>query len=229
MLPMNVFLVPVANDRYALYCEEHGEQTAAPVEAPAGFVRRAAQRFREQVAEAERAGSGSGAVPESLGGRLKNRMLRWIAESMAEQRLLWQLRGTVTASLFHPDDLTPAQARELLNRSLRRDWERHRFWLVIDSVCGFASLLLVLIPGPNVVGYYFLFRIVGHALSLRGARQGISKTAWTMAPHPALTTLRSVVRAGSAERADVVVEVASHLHLEHLAKFFDRCATPEQT
>ena len=229
MLPMNVFLVPVANDRYALYCEEQGDHPAAPAEAQAGFVRRAAQRFREQIAEAERAGSDSSTLPDSWTERLKNRSLRWVAESIAEQRLLWQLRRTVSASLFHPDDLTSTQARELLNRSLRRDWERHRFWLVIDGGCGLVSLLLILIPGPNVIGYYFAFRIVGHALSLRGARQGLSKTVWTMTPHPALTTLRSVVRASSADRAGVLDDVASHLRLEHLAKFFDRCATPGQT
>jgi Mitochondrial K+-H+ exchange-related len=226
---MNVFLVPVASDRYALYCEEHGDQAAAPADAPLGFVRRAAYRFRQQIAEAEKAGPEPDGGAGSWAARLKLRSLRWAAESMAEQRLLWQLRGTVAAILVHPDDLTDAQARQLLNRSLRRDWERHRFWLVIDGVCGLASLLLVVIPGPNVVGYYFLFRIVGHALSLRGARQGLSKTVWTMTPHSALTMLRSVVRRAPADRADIVVEVASNLRLEHLAKFFDRCATPGQS
>ena len=48
-------------------------------------------------------------------------------------------------------------------------------------------------------------------------------------PHPALTMLRSVVRSAPADRADVVVQVAANLRLEHLAKFFDRCATPGRT
>jgi hypothetical protein len=143
---------------------------------------------------------------------------------MAEQRLLWQLRGRAAAVLHHPDDLPESQARQLLQRSLRRDWERHRFWLVIDSVCGIASLLLVLIPGPNIIGYYFLFRIAGHYFSLRGARQGLSKTAWTFVASPPLTALRSVVDAPAVTRADIVDEVASNLRLEHLGPFFDRCA-----
>jgi len=225
---MNVFLVPVAADRYELYCEDHGDRVPAAAEAPTGFVRRAARRFQEQVAEAERAARrppASDDQPRSFSARLKTRALRWIAESVAEQRLLWNLRGQTDAVLFHPHDLTEPQARQLLHRTLTRDWERHRFWLVLDGLCGAASLLLVLIPGPNVIGYYFLFRIVGHYFSLRGARQGLSKTAWALEPTASLTTLRSVVGQESAARALVVDDVASSLRLEHLAKFFDRCAS----
>jgi hypothetical protein len=224
---MNVFLVPVAADRYELYCEDHGDRVAA-AEAPTGFVRRAAHRFQEQVAEAERAAlrpPASDDQSRSLSARLKTRALRWIAETIAEQRLLWNLRGQTDAVLFHPHDLTDPQARQLLRRTLTRDWERHRFWLVLDGLCGAASLLLVLIPGPNVIGYYFLFRIVGHYFSLRGARQGLSKTAWALEPTASLTALRSVVGQESAARANVVDDVASSLRLEHLAKFFDRCAS----
>ena len=226
---MNVFLVPVAADRYELYCEDHGDRVAAAADAPTGFVRRAAHRFQEQVAEAERAARRAPAAddqPRSFSARLKTRTLRWIAESLAEQRLLWNLRGQTDAVLLHPDDLTDPQARQLLRRTLTRDWERHRFWLVLDGLCGAASLLLVLIPGPNVIGYYFLFRIVGHYLSLRGARQGLSKTAWTLEANASLTTLRSVLGQESAVRTHVVDDVATRLRLEHLAKFFERCASP---
>lgn len=225
---MDVFLVPVAADRYELYCEEHEDHAAATGEPPKGFVRRAAHRFREQIAEAEREGRrppSAGGERRSLAARVKARSLRWVAESIAEQRLLWQLRGREEARLIYPDDLTDAQARQLLRRTLIRDWERHRFWLVIDGLCGVASLLLVLIPGPNVIGYYFLFRIFGHYMALRGARQGLSKAEWILEPNAALTTLRGVVARPAADRADVVGGVASALRLEHLPKFFERCAT----
>jgi hypothetical protein len=159
-------------------------------------------------------------------GRLKARSLRWVAESIAEQRLLWQLRGRDTALLVHPDDLSDAQARQLLRRSLQRDWERHRFWLAIDSLLGLGSILLILLPGPNFIGYYFLFRVVGHFLSVRGARQGLSRTVWTLEPSAPLSTLRTVVAASPESRAGLVLEVASTLHLEHLASFFQRTAIP---
>ena len=223
---MDVFLLPVAADRYELYCEEHADHAVA-ADAPKGFVGKATHRFREQLAEAEREGrrpTPSDAPRRSWSARLKARMLRWVAESMAEQRLLWQLRGRPDARLVHPDDLTDAQAQQLLRRSLTRDWERHRFWLAIDSVIGVGSLLLVLLPGPNIIGYYFLFRIVGHYLSLRGARHGLSKTAWALHPSAPLTTLRNAVGQAPADRAAIVGGVATTLQLEHLRTFFDRCA-----
>jgi hypothetical protein len=226
---MDVFLVPVAPDRYELYCEEPDDP--APVEAAPrhGMLRRVNLRFREALAEAERERR---RVPDpeearpSWAERTKRRLLRWVAESIAEQRLLWQLRGRAEAMLVHPDDLTSEQAHQLLRRSLQRDWERHRFWLVVDALGGAVSVLLILLPGPNIIGYYFLFRIVGHFLSLRGARHGLVRTTWTMTPSDALTTLRAVIGDPAESREPVVRQVALALRLEHLATFFQRAATP---
>jgi Mitochondrial K+-H+ exchange-related len=225
---MNVFLVPVAPDRYELYCEEPDEP--APAEggqAPRGFFRRAMHQFRQMLADAEherRRGSDPAARRRSLAGRVKARTMRWVAESIAEQRLLWQLRGRAAATLVHPDDLSETQAQQLLRRSLQRDWERHRFWMIVDALGGVGSVLLILVPGPNFIGYYFLFRIVGHYLSLRGARQGLVVITWAKAPAPALTTLRAVVGDPPDSRETVVREVATTLQLEHLASFFQRAA-----
>jgi len=87
-------------------------------------------------------------------------------------------------------------------------------------------VFLILLPGPNVVGYYFLFRIVGHFLSLRGARQALRRVTWTKVPSDALTLLRGVVGEAPEQRASLVRDVALALHLEHLASFFQRAAVP---
>lgn len=228
---MDVFLVPVAPDRYELYCEEPDEPET-PVDAGAsrpGLFRRLLLRFREQLAEAERVrrqGPQPGDARPSLLGRMKARTLRWVAESIAEQRLLWQLRGKDTVLLVYPADLTDPQARELLKRSLQRDWERHRFWLAIDGLGATGSALLILLPGPNFIGYYFVFRIVGHYLSLRGARQGLNAVTWTAEASVPLATLRTMTTEPPDAREDRVREVASILRLEHLTSFFQRSAVP---
>src|SRR5258708_34049664 len=158
---MDVFLVPVAPDRYELYCEEPDEPAREPDAAsgppPRGMVRRVTHRFREQIAEAERerrrGGPHPSDPPRSWPARVNARILRWVVESIAEQRLLWQLRGKLEARLVHPDDVTESQAQQLLRRSLVRGWERHRFWPVIDGLVGVGSILLGFLPGPNVIGY----------------------------------------------------------------------------
>jgi hypothetical protein len=111
-----------------------------------------------------------------------------------------------------------------LRRQLGRDFDRHRFWLVIDSLLFIASGVLVLVPGPNLVAYYFAFRIVGHFLSLRGARHGLNGVQWTTEPSAPLTALRSAMQLDGEERERHVDDVARALKLEHLARFFERTA-----
>jgi hypothetical protein len=228
---MEVFLVPVAPDRYELYCEEPDEPDppAHDDAARPGFFRRQALRFRETLAEAERArhlGPQPGDIKPSLVGRAKARTLRWVAESIAEQRLLWQLRGRDAVLLIYPDDVTEAQARQLLKRSLTRDWEKHRFWLCVDGFGAAGSALLILLPGPNFLGYYFVFRIVGHYLSLRGARQGLLRVTWTVEASAPLSSLRTMIHEAPDARAERVDAVASTLRLERFAHFFQRTAIP---
>lgn len=224
---MDVFLVPVAEDHYELYCEEPDEAERTPEAPSSGIFRRMAHRFREMLAEAERDRRGDpadDAPPKGLVARIKARTLRWVAESIAEQRLLWQLRRRTDARLLYPHDLREAHALEILRRQLGRDFERHRFWLAIDSVGLIASAVLVLLPGPNLVAYYFAFRIVGHYLSVRGARQGITRLSWRTEASPPLSCLRGIVAVPPDLRAEEVHRVAAALRLEHLASFFQRTA-----
>jgi hypothetical protein len=224
---MNVFLVPVGPQRYELYCEEPDEDQPASEPPPSGVFRRLGHRFRELLAEAERErrrGSAADAAPASLASRVKARTLRWVAESIAEQRLLWQLRGRTEACLVYPDDLPEGHAIEILRRQLSRDFERHRFWLAIDSLGLVGSAVLMLLPGPNIVAYYFAFRIVGHFLSVRGARQGLKEVTWSHEPSEPLSALRAMSTIPPDDRAEQVHAVAATLRLEHLASFFQRTA-----
>jgi hypothetical protein len=233
---MEVFLVPVGCERYELYCEVVDEPPAvedgdAP---PRGIVRRLGRQFRELLAAAERhrrqradRRDSAGREHAEAGGwtrRLKGRALRWIAESVAEQRLLWHLRRQASAALVYPADLPESQARQIVRGALRRDFERHRFWLAVDAMAFAAAGLLVILPGPNLVAYYFLFRLVGHYLSMRGARQGLDRVAWRVAPCAALTELRELTGVPGVEREQRLLDVATRLKLQHLAAFFERTA-----
>ena len=224
---MEVFLVPVGTDRYELYCEEPDEPEEEPDEPP-GFFRRTFLRIRLQLAEAERDRDRGHPHADAQAGfmtRMKARTMRWAAEWIAEQRLLWQLRGKDAVCLVHPEDVLEPQARELLKRSLQRDWERHRFWLVIDSLGLIGSAALILVPGPNFLGYYFLVRTVGHYLSLRGARQGLNGVTWSIKPSADLAALRTMVDEPPDDRDDRVRAIGDRLGLERFARFFQRSAT----
>jgi hypothetical protein len=228
---MEVFLVPVAADRYELYCEVPDEPHESEPETAPGFFRRLVLRFREMLAEAERERRHGRRddQPRGWASRVKARTLRWVAESIAEQRLLWHLRRQEEGAFYYPDDMDEAQAAGARRTQLTRDFDKHRFWLVFDSLFFIGSGVLVLVPGPNVLAYYFAFRMVGHFLSLRGARQGLDRMAWRNVPSAPLTELRQALDLRPEAREPRVRAVADRLRLEHLASFFERTAQPAAT
>ena len=222
---MEVYLVPVGAERYELYCEVPDEPEApADPDEKAGFIARMKRRFSEMLAEAERERRHGAQIHSDAGrmARVKARMMRWVAESIAEQRLLWHLRRQTEACLYYPDDLTEADASGRLRSQLSRDRDRHRFWLAIDSVGFVLSGLLMLVPGPNVLAYYFAFRLVGHYLSMMGARRGLETVRWRHEQSAPLAELRRAIGLDDEQRAIRVTDVASRLRLEHLATFFER-------
>jgi hypothetical protein len=239
---MDVYLVPVGPDRHELYCEVPDEpEDVSQTDAPRGFFARLRLRFREMLAEAERerrahsdertatsdqrtAQSDPRTAHSGVMHRVKTRSMRWVAESIAEQRLLWHLRRQTAATLYYPDDLDEVPAIATLRSQLTYDYDRHRRWLVIDSVLFILSGLLTLVPGPNVIAYYFAFRLVGHYLSMRGARQGLTGITWGTEKSPLLSELRRAIDLEPSARERRVHDVAQGLRLDDLPTFFERMA-----
>lgn len=233
---MDVFVIPVARDGYELYCEPAADVEAAPEAQPNGFLARLRyrlsptrlrQRFSAILRAAEQRQHHHRAEPEEprgWAGRLQDRMMAWIVERIAEQRLLWNLRGQTDVVAAHPPDMTFDQVMTLIRRTLQRDYERHRLWLVIDATIFVASGALALVPGPNLLAYYFLFRVGGHWLSMRGARQGLDRVTWTGRPCAPLTELRDVAALDPSAREQRIHDIATRLRLQHLSTFFERIA-----
>src|SRR5205085_8300068 len=101
----------------------------------------------------------------------------------------------------YPDDLSFDRVMQIVRESLRADHGRHLRWLVVDTVLLILSGALALVPGPNVIAYYFAFRVVGHWLSMRGATHGRERATWTGRATPALTALRAAVTRPPCARA----------------------------
>jgi hypothetical protein len=226
--PLEVFLVPVGPDRHVPYCEPHdGDPVVAAGESGPGPWRGLARRFREVLAAAERSGARAAAGPDERPGlarQIKRRVLRWVADRVAEQRLLWQLRSAERAALVYPSDLDAAEADRQLRQALRRDADRHRRWLIVDGIILVFTGLFAVLPGPNLLAYYFAFRCVGHFLSWRGARHGLHEVQWTARACPPLVELRKVAGLDPGVRRAQVREIAARLALPHLAAFFERIA-----
>lgn len=224
---MDVYFIPVGPDRYELYCDEAGEGDDLVDDVQStGWFASLFNSFKSALArvDQERLSGGARADegPRSWTERLKDRALCWIAEKVAEQRLLWRLRKQVAVTLHHPDDITGEAAMTRARAELQREADRHLKWTIIDGVLFAASGVLALIPGPNALAYYFGFRLVGHFLSRRGAKHALMEVQWQVCPSPELSRLRSAMALGGFDRDREVHRVATELRLPHLAKFFER-------
>ena len=229
---MDVYLIPVGAQRYELYCEVPDHPTDHADESHKGFVQRMVQRFNAMIADAESERRQGKPVDLQQGwlGRIRARTLRWVAESIAEQRLLWHLRQQDEACLHYPDDLQEQNAVAILNDQLRRDADKHRRWLIVDGI-GFVISFVVLgpvfllIPGiANLPAFYFGFRVIGHYLSYRGASRGLGLVSWRQSPNGSLSELRGLLTLDPGAREGALHAVAERLQLEHFATFFQRTA-----
>lgn len=227
---MDVFVIPIARDRYELYCEMGSElEGAEPGPPPTGMIGKLRHRFTVMLRAAEdrqRQGGHASSQAEGWLGRMQERIIAWVAERIVEQRLLWNLRRQTAVQAAHPSDMSFDQVMTLIRRMLQRDFERHRRWLVIDTLGLMASAVVMPVPGPNILAYYFAFRVVGHWLSMRGASQGLHRIVWTGRPCPPLSELRDAATLEPTVRDARIHDVAARLRLQHLPTFFERVAVP---
>jgi hypothetical protein len=222
---MDVYFVPIAADRFEAYYEAPDDDEPAESAEGLGFFGRLRTRFQAQLKEAEQARHQvAPEEPKTFLGRMQARSLRWIAERIAEQRLLWRLRTAGAATLHVASDMDPRAAEQLMRGAMKRDADRHLRLLAVHSVALILSAPVALIPGPNVLGYLFTFTVVGHFLSWRGARRGASLVPWQVVPSTDLAELRHAFAMGAADRHRVIHDVAVRLHLPKLARFVERMA-----
>jgi hypothetical protein len=223
---LDVYLIPLRGDRYGLFCERASDEEAeAAPAAQGGWWGRLTDRFSVMLRAAEDQEANPGQAAARGDGwlaRLQGYLLSWVAERIAEQRLLWRLRGKSNVVLSHPDDVAFDTIQPIARRMLQHDYDRHRVWLVVDLVLLVVSGVLALVPGPNVLAYYFAFRVVGHWLSMRGARQGLDRARWSGRSCPPLTRLRGAVDLPTPARVARIHEVASELGVDRLPRFVER-------
>lgn len=224
-----VYLVPAAQGRFELYSEAPDgpdgadEPTDGATGRPGRFRRAvlaASAQWHDWV-ERARQGGDHGRI-----ARWRDRIVRALAESIAEQRTLWALRNRLSVEARYPSALDDARAKHVVHAALGHARRHHLRWWLVDAVGFVCSALLMPIPGPNVVAFYFAFRLVGHWQSWRGAKHALERSVWRFEADASLAELAGLVDVPREVRAARVEAIAERLQLARLSAFFDRVAIP---
>jgi hypothetical protein len=192
-----------------------------------GLSDRVKRRFDDLLLEAEEWRHRRHEVaPEPAGivARARRKVMSFIVERIAEQRLLWQLRNAKKVCARIPADMTEEAADSIIRAMLKKDLDHHFKWLWIDFLLLALSAPLMVIPGPNVPGFYFTFQVVSHLLSWRGAKRGLAVSPWVFERCHELSEIRTAMTLTPSQRQRRFHDVAERLRLEHLPTFLEDVA-----
>jgi hypothetical protein len=102
-------------------------------------------------------------------GPRTSKIWAWLARRKPQDESLLQvLRRAEQIRLFYPARLSESQARTAWHHYLSLRWGEHLSVLLWDLAFSPLIALLMILPGPNVIGYWFVFRILTHLLAWRG-------------------------------------------------------------
>jgi hypothetical protein len=109
------------------------------------------------------------------------RVWEWLQRrTEADELLLRALRGAKHVRLNYPPSLRQHEAEEIWSKYLDARNRKHKLWLVSNGLVIPVTLLLAPIPGPNIIGYWFLYRAFCHVFALMGLRRARDKEIETV-------------------------------------------------
>ena len=158
---------------------------------------------------------------ESGVGLRMRRLWEWLHERTSpDESALRRLRHASQITVFYPSAVKEEAARSLWTNYLASRGRRHLWWLSINAlVAPVALLVLTPIPGPNVIGYWFVYRAVCHALAWMGVRH--AKTNECPARFLSNAALDSIVGVDEEQHTHLAIT----LGLKHLAPFIKHSAS----
>ena len=202
---MDVYLLRIDEARRAFYAEEGPEAVGGEGEAAGGWLVRKYRRWKAELQHAE-----SGA------GRWARRLWGWLQGfTLLDESLLQRLRGASAIAIHHPAAMPVEEARALWGRYLAHRARRHLFWLTVNALICPLTVLLAPLPGPNVVGYWFVYRAACHLLIVLGIRRARRRPVGF---HPS-AALDAPVHEGEA-----AARIAAAHGLAALPSFLERAA-----
>ncbi len=138
---------------------------------------------------------------KGLAATRSRQVWEWLHSRMhPDEALLAHLHSARLVALHFPVGLTVNAASAAWERLLAEGRRRHWIGLVLNAVLAPLSILLAPLPGPNLLGYWFVYRVFHHWLILLGVgRVRSGRIATEYRP----TIPLAIERAASRERPEL--------------------------
>jgi len=85
-----------------------------------------------------------------------------------QENVCAHLRHASTLCLVHSPRLSPDEAQARTRRFIQERIQKHRKWLIVDSVLALFGSLLTPLPGPNIFFFYPAARALSHYFAYKG-------------------------------------------------------------
>lgn len=101
--------------------------------------------------------------------RIRERFESYSVELFASDRFVRKLYGFKNIKVILNRPVDPVVVKENLKRIFRDQSYHHLRWLIVDATILPFTIFLMPVPGPNVIGYYLLYRTYSHWKTYRAA------------------------------------------------------------
>jgi Mitochondrial K+-H+ exchange-related len=133
-----------------------------------------------------------------------------------DEPMLARLRSARRIKLHHPAAQREVDVLAKWRNYLTRQWRRHFFWLGFNAVIAPISVILAVLPGPNLIGYWFAYRAVHHMIVV----WGITRAQRNLIPtelHSVKSLDRPVEQDGEGKARHVALEGVGEQLDQHVA------------
>lgn len=189
---MDIYLLPKRNGRYQIYSKAVAEIFNAPATGEGESVKEAtaipAATDDDQPATTE-----TPSTARRIWQALKSGYMTLTKEQRRLESTLKSLNESGAIQLHHPAALDSKAALEIYQTLISAQVDKHRKWLIVDGALLPFSIILTLIPGPNVILAYLAWRTLGHYRSHKHAKGSRTKEQFEFYPEAALDDLRELV------------------------------------
>ncbi|HSE43566.1 MAG TPA: hypothetical protein VLH08_22590 [Acidobacteriota bacterium] len=101
--------------------------------------------------------------------RLRARYDQVTCDLFASDRFVRRLQKLKKITIILNQPIDPALVRNRLKVMLRDRSYHHLRWMLIDALILPFTIVMMPVPGPNLIGYYLLFRVYSHWKAYRSA------------------------------------------------------------